>query len=102
MATDAGGGGAASTQTGGRVEGMSLWQQVGGWYDNATDYVGGGIENVKEWFTGDDEQNAADESAIPGSNGQTGAGQTGGSPVNWTAASVLVGAAGLVMTLLKK
>lgn len=82
---------------------MSLWQQVGGWYDSATDYVSGGVENVKEWFTGDDEQNAADASAIPGSNGQPGSGTPAGvgGGINWTAAGVVVGALTLAARFIK-
>lgn len=72
---------------------MSLWQDVGDWYDDTT-------ENVTEWWAGEDEQKASEDSGIPNSEGGGTVTQPK-APMNWTAASVAVGALSIVVSLLK-
>lgn len=71
---------------------MSIWQKAGDWYDQTT-------ENVTEWWAGEDEQAASENSGIPGSEG--GSTTQPRKPINWTAASVAVTGLSILVALLK-
>ena len=72
---------------------MSIWQKAGAWYDTTT-------ENVTEWWAGEDDQAAAENSGVPYSEGN-GNVQQPKKPMNWTAVSAVVGGIGIALSLLK-
>ena len=60
--------------------------------------VSAGAGEVQEWFTGDEN---SDIDGVPGTNANTPAAQTPSKPINWTAASAIVGALALAARFIK-